>query len=97
LRSRPEHAPINRRPHWPIYQLSPPPKVQTERNLQNSRLNPAETSSLVDLERRIPAKCAFFHSADERIPKTEDSLAERAEFELTGDLPRSVSHQESSN
>ena len=44
----------------PIYKLSPPPKVQTERNLQNSRLNPDETSSLVDLDRRIPAKCAFF-------------------------------------
>jgi hypothetical protein len=28
--------------------------------LQNSRLNPDEASSLVDLERRIPAKCAFF-------------------------------------
>jgi hypothetical protein len=42
-----------------IYKLSPPPKMRTERNLQNSRLNPDETSSLVDLERRIPAKCAF--------------------------------------
>ena len=28
--------------------------------LQNSRLNPDEASSLVNLERRIPAKCAFF-------------------------------------
>ena len=34
--------------------------MQTERNLQNSRLNLDETSSLVDLERRIPAKWAFF-------------------------------------
>jgi hypothetical protein len=24
----------------------------------------------------------FFHAGDERIPKTEDSLAERGEFEL---------------
>jgi hypothetical protein len=55
LRSRPEHAPVNSRPHWPIYKLSPPPKVQTERNLQNSRLNPNECSSPVDPERRIPA------------------------------------------
>jgi hypothetical protein len=27
-------------------------------------------------------QCAFFHAGDERIPKTEDSLAERGEFEL---------------
>jgi hypothetical protein len=37
----------------------------------------------VDLKCRIPAKCAFFHAADERIPKTEDSLAERSGFELS--------------
>jgi hypothetical protein len=60
--------------------------VQTERNLQNSHLNPDETGSPVDLGFRIPAKCAFFHAADERIPKTEDSLAERGEFELSGDF-----------
>ena len=70
FRSRSEHAPINGRPATTpfcsnlnarsIYKLSPPPKVQTERNLQNSRLNPDEAGSLVDLECRIPAKCAFF-------------------------------------
>jgi hypothetical protein len=27
-----------------------------------------------------------FHAADERIPKPEDSLAERGEFELSGDF-----------
>jgi hypothetical protein len=43
-----------------VAEPSPPPNVQTERNLQNSRLNPDEAGSLVDLERRIPAQCAFF-------------------------------------
>jgi len=47
---------------------------------------PDETGSPVDLGCRIPAKCAFFHAGDARIPKTEDSLAERGEFELPGDL-----------
>jgi hypothetical protein len=69
-----------------MYKLSPPSKVQTERNLQNSRLNPDETSSLVDLERRIPAKCAFFTQLMRESRKPEDSLAERAGFELTGDF-----------
>ena len=40
----------------------------------------------MDLECRIPAKCAFFTQSDERIPKTEDSLAERDGFELSGDF-----------
>jgi hypothetical protein len=40
----------------------------------------------VDLKCRIPAKCAFFHAGDERIPKTEDSLAEQDGFELQGYL-----------
>jgi hypothetical protein len=60
--------------------------MQTERNLQNSHFNPNESSSPVDLKCPIPAKCAFFHAGDERIPKTEDSLAERGEFELLGDF-----------
>jgi len=34
----------------------------------------------------IPAKCAFFHAANKRIPKTEDWLAERDGFELKGDF-----------
>jgi hypothetical protein len=46
--------------HKSIYRLSPPPKVRTERNLQNSRLNPDETGSPVDLAYQIAAKCAFF-------------------------------------
>ena len=74
--------------HWPIYKLSPPPKVQTERNLQNSRLNPGETGSPVDFRSRIPPKCAFCHAGDERIPKTEDSLAEGVGFEPTSDFRR---------
>ena len=70
LRSRPEHAPINSGPATTLLlfkanarsidKLSPPPKVRTERNLQNSRLNPDETGSPVDSECRIPAKWAFF-------------------------------------
>ena len=36
-----------------------PPKMQTERNLQNSRLNPEESTSPVDLGGQIPAKCAL--------------------------------------
>jgi hypothetical protein len=40
----------------------------------------------VDLDFRIPAKCAFFRAERKRIPKTEDSLAERGEFELSGDF-----------
>ena len=72
LGRRPEHALSTGRPATTffcstsnarsIYKLSPPTKVQTERNLQNSGLNPDETSSLVDLERRIPAKCGFVSS-----------------------------------
>jgi hypothetical protein len=91
LRRRSEHASINSRPATTllcskseagsIYCLSPPPKVRTERNLQNSRLNPDETSSLVDLERRIPAQCAFFTQLMRESRKPEDSLAERGEFE----------------
>ncbi len=46
--------------HKSIYRLSPPPKVRTERNLQNSRLDPDETGSPVDLAYQIAAKCAFF-------------------------------------
>jgi hypothetical protein len=68
-----------------ICKLGPPPKVQTERNLQNSRLNPDESGSPVDLGCRIPAKCAFF-TQKKRILKTKDSLAERGEFELSGDF-----------
>jgi hypothetical protein len=96
LRSRPEPAPINSGPATTFFfstsnarfvdKLSPPPKVRTERILQNSRLNPDETSSPVDQECRIPAKWAFFTAGDERIPKTEDSLAEQSEFELSGDF-----------
>ena len=96
LRRRSEHAPINSRPATTllcskseagsIYCLSPPPKVRTERNLQNSRLNPDETSSLVDLERRIPAQCPFFTQLMREFRKPEDSLAERVGFELTGDF-----------
>jgi len=95
LRRRSEHAPINSRPATTllcskseagsIYCLSPPPKVRTERNLQNSRLNPDETSSLVDLERRIPAQCAFFTQLMRESRRPEDSLAEREGFELAGD------------
>jgi hypothetical protein len=39
-----------------------------------------------------------FHAERKRIPKTEDSLAERAGFELTGDFcSRSVRHMNTSN
>jgi hypothetical protein len=31
-------------------------------------------------------KMGVFHAVDERIPETEDSLAERMGFELTGDF-----------
>ena len=61
LRSRPEHAPCQQPDRrWPIYKLSPPPKVQTERNLPKLAFEPDETGSPVDLGYRIPAKCAFF-------------------------------------
>jgi hypothetical protein len=40
----------------------------------------------VDLDFRIPAKCAFFRAERKRIPKTEDSLAEQGKFELSGDF-----------
>ena len=92
----PEHAPINSGPATTlllfkanarsIYKLSPPPKVQTERNLQNSRLNPDETGSPVDSGVPDSGQMRVFHADDERILKTEDSLAERVEFELTGDF-----------
>ena len=36
---------------------------------QNSRLNPDETSSPVDHECRIPAKCAFFRAGEEENPE----------------------------
>jgi hypothetical protein len=47
----------------------------------------------VDLDFRIPAKCAFFRAERKRIPKTEDSLAERGEFEL----PVPISEQPDDN
>jgi hypothetical protein len=47
---------------------------------------PDETGSPVDLGYRIPAKCAFFHAERKRTPKTEDSLAERDELELSVDF-----------
>jgi hypothetical protein len=65
---------------WYPQLLGPPPKVQTERNLQNSRLNPNESSSPVDLECRIPAKCASFTQLIRESRKPEDSL-ERDGFE----------------
>jgi hypothetical protein len=40
----------------------------------------------VDLECRISAKCAFFTQLMRESRKPEDSLAERGEFELSGDL-----------
>jgi hypothetical protein len=52
----------------------------------NSRLNPDDSSSPVDLGCRISAKYAFFQAERKRIPKTEDSLAERVGFELAGDF-----------
>ena len=76
--------------HWPIYKLSPPPKVQTERNLQNSHFNPNESSSPVDLECRISAKCAFFTQLMRESRKPEDSLAERDEFEPSVPIVRSL-------
>src|SRR5437879_11658603 len=98
LRSRSEHAPINSGPATTffcsksnarsVYKLSPPPKVQTERNLQNSRLNPDESSSPVDLGCRIPAKCAFFTQRGRESRKPEDSLAEGVGFEPTSDFRR---------
>jgi hypothetical protein len=52
------------------------------REKSNSRLNPDESGSPVDLGCRIPAKCAFF-TQKKRILKTKDSLAEQSEFELS--------------
>jgi hypothetical protein len=40
----------------------------------------------VDLGCRIPAKCAFFTQLMRESQKPEDSLAERGEFELSGDF-----------
>jgi hypothetical protein len=40
----------------------------------------------VDLERRIPAKCAFFAQVMRESRKLKDSLAEEVEFELSGDF-----------
>jgi hypothetical protein len=47
---------------------------------------PDETGSLVDLERRIPAQCAFFTQLMRESWQPEDSLAEQSEFELSGDF-----------
>ena len=69
-----------------VYWLSPPPKVRTERNLQNSRSSPDDNSSPVDLGCRIRAKCAFFTQLIRESWKPEDSLAERSQFELSGDF-----------
>ena len=49
-------------------------------------MNSNESSSPVDLECRIPAKCAFFTQLMGESRKPADSLAERAGFELTGDF-----------
>jgi hypothetical protein len=49
-------------------------------------LNPNESSSPVDLECRIPAKCALFTQLMRESRKPEDSLAERVGFELTRDF-----------
>jgi hypothetical protein len=51
-------------------------------------LNPDETDSPVDFEWRIPANCAFFMQLRRESRKPEDSLAERGEFELSGDFAR---------
>ena len=40
----------------------------------------------MDLERRIPAQCAFFTQLIRESWQPEDSLAERVEFELSGDF-----------
>jgi hypothetical protein len=65
----------------PIYQLSPPPKVRTERNLRNSRLTPTRA---VLRWTGVPdsGQMRAFHAEKKRIPKTEDWLAEQDEFEL---------------
>jgi hypothetical protein len=92
FRSRPEPAPINSGPATTFFcstsnarsvdKLSPPPKVRTERILQNSRLSPDETSSPVDQECRIPAKWAFFAQVmrQSRKLKTRWRSAKRAFF-----------------
>jgi hypothetical protein len=58
-----------------VYKPSPPPKMQTERNLQNSHLNPGESSSPVDLGCRIPAKSSTTRTARRASPilTTDDS------------------------
>jgi hypothetical protein len=47
---------------------------------------PNEWGSPVDLGVSDSGQMGRFSAAKRRIPKTEDSLAERDEFELTGDL-----------
>jgi len=64
--------------------------VQTERILQNSRLNLNESSSPVDLGCRIPAKRAFFTQLMRESRKPEDSLAEGVGFEPTSDFIRGL-------
>jgi len=74
-------TPLQQRSALPIYKLNPPPKVRTERNLQNSRLNPTRPVLRATLGAGFRPN-ARFHAEKQRIPKTEDSLAERGEFEL---------------
>jgi len=52
-------------------------RVQTERNLP--LLKPDESSSPVDLDGRIPAKCAFWGPLKRESRKTEDSLTPATE------------------
>jgi hypothetical protein len=75
-----------------IYRLSPPPKVRTERNLQNSRFEPDETGSPVDLGCRIPAKCAFAQpvAADWRLRRRISLIPRGGEF-IAMRIPRGPS------
>jgi len=96
LRSRSEHAPINRGPATTLLlfkvkrqvQLQAKSTAQSANREKSSRLavNFNDSSSPVDLECEIRAECALFTQRSRRIPKTEDSLAEGVEFELSVDF-----------
>ena len=96
MRRRSEHAPIHSRPATTLllFKVRRQIYVRAESTAQSANrekssklaFDPGETGSPVDLGCRIPAKMRVFDTEKKRIPKTEDSLAEGVEFELSGDL-----------
>jgi hypothetical protein len=88
FRSQPEPAPINSGPAQAHLQAKSTAQSANGENCAKLAFEPNESEFSGGPGVRIPAKCGFFQAERKRIPKTEDSLAERGGFEPS--VPRGL-------